>query len=296
MAERDPYAVVGVPVHASPDAVAAACRDLARRHHPDVSPEPDAQAHMAAINEACSILRNPVRRAAWDRINLRILDRPRQPAAGGTTTPRPDDGRPGAPSASTGPVAWRRGPSARVRPARRRVPGEDRCSRSAATSGGPWARSHASTPATSSGSGTASEGEPYRVEIAQLLRAMYPTSTEAPAPALTVASRSAEPPRTVPRRPMPPRPVIPRRRRLHLREERGDPVERRPRGPAAAHGPASATSRGVPAPASASRPRGGRSGRTGPRSPSSSSVGTAIRGQWAVRASAVSGAPGRCSG
>ena len=51
MAERDPYAVVGVPVHASPDAVAAACRDLARRHHPDVSTEPDAQARMAAIND-----------------------------------------------------------------------------------------------------------------------------------------------------------------------------------------------------------------------------------------------------
>ncbi len=27
------------------------------------------------------------------------------------------------------------------------------------------------------------EGEPYRVEIAQVLRTMYPTSTEAPAPA-----------------------------------------------------------------------------------------------------------------
>jgi hypothetical protein len=27
------------------------------------------------------------------------------------------------------------------------------------------------------------EGEPYRAEIAQLLKAMYPTSTEAPAPA-----------------------------------------------------------------------------------------------------------------
>ena len=88
MAERDPYAVVGVPVHASTDAVAAACRDLARRHHPDVSTEPDAQAHMAAINEACSILRNPVRRAAWDRINLRILDRAGGQPADGTTHPR----------------------------------------------------------------------------------------------------------------------------------------------------------------------------------------------------------------
>ena len=110
MAERDPYAVVGVPVHASTDAVAAACRELARRHHPDVSTERDAQTHMAAINDACSILRNPVRRAAWDRINLRILNVAGGQAVDGRPVPGADAGRAGTPVADPGPATWRRGP------------------------------------------------------------------------------------------------------------------------------------------------------------------------------------------
>jgi curved DNA-binding protein CbpA len=183
MAERDPYAVVGVPVHASTDAVAAACRDLARRHHPDVSPEPDAQAHMAAINEACSILRNPARRAAWDRINLRILDRAGGQPADGTPTPSPDDGRAGMPPASTGPVAWRRGPFGEG--AAGPPPGPRRGSvltfgRHIGWSLGEVARVD---PGYLVWLRDREEGEPYRVEIAQTLRAMYPTSTEAPAPA-----------------------------------------------------------------------------------------------------------------
>jgi curved DNA-binding protein CbpA len=183
MAERDPYAVVGVPVHASTDAVAAACRDLARRHHPDVSTEPDAQAHMAAINDACSILRNPVRRAAWDRINLRILDRSGGQPAAGATTPRSDDGRPGAPSASTGPIAWQRGPFGEG--AAGPPPGPRRGSvlpfgRHIGWSLGEIARVD---PGYLVWLRDRQEGEPYRVEIAQVLRTMYSTPTEAPAPA-----------------------------------------------------------------------------------------------------------------
>jgi hypothetical protein len=178
MAERDPYAVVGVPVHASADAVAAACRDLARRHHPDVSTEPDAQAHMAAINEACSILRNPLRRAAWDRINLRIVGQAGDHPVNGTTTPDPDHGRAGVPSAGTGRVAWRRGPlgegAAGPPPGPRRgtvLPFGRHIGWSlgeVARVDPVWLRDRR-------------EGEPYRTEIAQVLRAMYPTSTEPPA-------------------------------------------------------------------------------------------------------------------
>ena len=183
MAERDPYAVVGVPVHASTDAVAAACRDLARRHHPDVSSEPDAQAHMAAINDACSILRNPVRRAAWDRLNLRILDQPGVRPADGTTIPGPGDARSSAPSAGTGPVAWRRGPFGEG--AAGPPPGPRRGSvlpfgRHIGWSLGEIARVD---PGYLAWLRERQEGEPYRSEIAQVLRAMYPTSTEAPSPA-----------------------------------------------------------------------------------------------------------------
>ena len=182
MAERDPYAVVGVPVHASPDAVAAACRDLARRHHPDVSTESDAQAHMAAINDACSILRNPVRRAAWDRINLRILDRAGGQPADGTPTPSPDDRRAGMPSASTGPVAWRRGPFGEG--AAGPPPGPRRGTvlpfgRHVGWSLGEIARVD---PGYLVWLRDRNEGGPYRAEIAQVLRAMYPTSTEPTGP------------------------------------------------------------------------------------------------------------------
>jgi len=183
MAERDPYAVVGVPVHASADAVAAACRDLARRHHPDVSTEPDAQAQMAAINDACSILRNPVRRAAWDRINLRILDRAVGQPGDGPPAPSPADGLSSAPPGNAGPVAWRRGPFGEG--AAGPPPGPRRGTvlpfgRHIGWSLGEIARVD---PGYLVWLRDRHEGEPYRTEIAQVLRSMFPTSTEEPAPA-----------------------------------------------------------------------------------------------------------------
>jgi curved DNA-binding protein CbpA len=193
MAERDPYAVVGVPVHASPDAVAAACRDLARRHHPDVSSEPDAQARMAEINEACSILRDPARRAAWDRISLRVL----HPAAatdgypGGSASagvdshPAPEQGddRAGGPGPGSGPVGWRRGPFGEG--AAGPPPGPRRGTvlpfgRHIGWSLGEVARVD---PGYLVWLRDRHEGEPYRDEISALLRAMFPTSTETPTPA-----------------------------------------------------------------------------------------------------------------
>jgi hypothetical protein len=182
MAERDPYAVVGVPVHASPDTVAAACRDLARRHHPDVSMEPDAQARMAAVNEACSILRNPVRRAAWDRINLRILDRPGGTRGDDEMSRDPADEAGGRPR-DPGPVAWRRGPLGEG--AAGPPPGPRRGTvlpfgRHIGWSLGEVARVD---PGYLVWLRDRLEGEPYRTEITALLGTMYPTSTEAPAPA-----------------------------------------------------------------------------------------------------------------
>ena len=183
MAERDPYAVVGVPFHASADAVAAACRDLARRHHPDVSTEPDAQAQMAAINDACSILRNPVRRAAWDRINLRSLDRAVGQPADGQPAPSPADPPSSAPPGNAGPVAWRRGPFGEG--AAGPPPGPRRGTvlpfgRHIGWSLGEIARVD---PGYLVWLRDRHEGEPYRAEIAQVLRSMFPTSTEQPAPA-----------------------------------------------------------------------------------------------------------------
>ena len=128
MTERDPYAVLGVPVHADLDAIAAAYRDKARRHHPDVSDAPDAERTMADINAAWATLRDPDRRAAWDRANLRVqpaaptakappYDPYAQPRSRGPVPPPPPHGQvhrrtaahpAGAPHATP---TWRRGPN-----------------------------------------------------------------------------------------------------------------------------------------------------------------------------------------
>jgi curved DNA-binding protein CbpA len=112
--ERDPYAVLGVPSTATVEDLAAAYRGQARRHHPDVSGERDAERRMAEINAAWSILRDPARREAWDRANG--VERPAQggpiPAQHGP----PTNGAGHAPAdpgtgARQGSVAWRRGPA-----------------------------------------------------------------------------------------------------------------------------------------------------------------------------------------
>ena len=97
-------------MHADPEAIAAAYRDKARRHHPDVSSAPDAERTMAEINAAWTTLRDPDRRAAWDRANLRI----QQPA------PAPYDPR-AAPS--------RRARPHRPAPRSPRTPGAPRTAR-----------------------------------------------------------------------------------------------------------------------------------------------------------------------
>jgi curved DNA-binding protein CbpA len=67
----DPYAVLGVPRDATPLQVARAHRQLAKRHHPDLHKADgatEAAARMQRINQAWTILSNPVRRSEYDRM------------------------------------------------------------------------------------------------------------------------------------------------------------------------------------------------------------------------------------
>jgi curved DNA-binding protein len=65
---KDYYASLGVGRDASADEIKKAFRKLARKYHPDVSKEPDAQTRMQEINEANAVLSDPEKRAAYDQL------------------------------------------------------------------------------------------------------------------------------------------------------------------------------------------------------------------------------------
>jgi molecular chaperone DnaJ len=65
--KRDYYEVLGIPKSASQDDIKNAFRTLARKYHPDVNKEPDAEERFKEINEAYGVLSDPEKRAAYDR-------------------------------------------------------------------------------------------------------------------------------------------------------------------------------------------------------------------------------------
>jgi curved DNA-binding protein len=64
---RDFYEVLGVPRTADRDEIQRAYRTLARRYHPDVNKDPQAEERFKEINEAFSVLSDPEQRARYDR-------------------------------------------------------------------------------------------------------------------------------------------------------------------------------------------------------------------------------------
>jgi curved DNA-binding protein len=65
---KDYYASLGVKRDATADEIKKAFRKLARKYHPDVSKEPDAEARMKEINEANAVLSDTEKRAAYDQL------------------------------------------------------------------------------------------------------------------------------------------------------------------------------------------------------------------------------------
>src|SRR3954464_13533080 len=65
-AERDYYEVLGVPRDAPEQEIKKAFRRLARRLHPDVSEEPDAEARFREVSEAYEVLSNAETRQLYD--------------------------------------------------------------------------------------------------------------------------------------------------------------------------------------------------------------------------------------
>jgi curved DNA-binding protein len=68
MKYKDYYQSLGVARDASQDAIKGAYRKLARKYHPDVSKEKDAEERFKEINEAYQTLSDPEKRAAYDQL------------------------------------------------------------------------------------------------------------------------------------------------------------------------------------------------------------------------------------
>lgn len=65
---KDYYEIMGVKRDASQDEIKRAYRKLARKYHPDVSKEPDAEARFKEVGEAYEVLKDPEKRAAYDQL------------------------------------------------------------------------------------------------------------------------------------------------------------------------------------------------------------------------------------
>jgi curved DNA-binding protein len=85
MKYKDYYAILGVKKDAGADEIKSAYRRLARKYHPDVSKEKNAEEKFKEMGEAYETLKDPEKRAAYDQLGSH--------AAGQEFRPPPDWGQ-----------------------------------------------------------------------------------------------------------------------------------------------------------------------------------------------------------
>src|SRR5438105_7142146 len=85
MKYKDYYAIMGLERTASPEDIKKAYRKLARKFHPDVSKESNAEERFKEVSEAYETLKDPEKRAAYEQLGRH--------AAGEEFRPPPDWGQ-----------------------------------------------------------------------------------------------------------------------------------------------------------------------------------------------------------